>query len=295
MSPTSAPTGTPVSFNSAGSTDPNGRLTSYSWDFGDGSTSTLATPSHSYASAGTYRVTLTVTDEVGETSAPVVQTIAVTDRPPTAAFTPTAATVLAGSNVAFNGTPSNDPDGSVSGYSWNFGDGSTSTSAQPGHTYMNVGTFTVSLTVTDNSGNKATVSHLITVIAPPPLQTLIETPLAGPALVKGAPPSITRFGLVKLGQRAFCPGPGVACSVTITATTSAAVGRTARLPTSARTIRVGRSHITVASKQSAALTFRLSKPARSYLRKHGRLPLRVTIVVQRGTLSAKRVQSFTLH
>lgn len=59
--------GIAISFSSAGSTDPDGSISSYSWDFGDGNTSTQANPSHAYASAGTYNVTLTVTDNGGAT------------------------------------------------------------------------------------------------------------------------------------------------------------------------------------------------------------------------------------
>ncbi|MEU0096598.1 PKD domain-containing protein [Kribbella sp. NPDC006257] len=53
------------SFSSAGSTDPDGSITSYAWTFGDGGTATGASPSHTYAAAGTYSVTLTVTDNAG--------------------------------------------------------------------------------------------------------------------------------------------------------------------------------------------------------------------------------------
>jgi len=56
-----------ISFSSAGSSDPDGSIASYLWDFGDGSTSTLANPSHTYASAGSYNVSLTVTDNEGAT------------------------------------------------------------------------------------------------------------------------------------------------------------------------------------------------------------------------------------
>ncbi|WP_324276044.1 LamG-like jellyroll fold domain-containing protein [Blastococcus brunescens] len=82
-----------ASFDAAGSSDDDGSIASYAWDFGDGSTGTGAATSHSYAAAGTYSVTLTVTDDDGATSQ-TSATVAVTDPPPnaepTAAFSATA-------------------------------------------------------------------------------------------------------------------------------------------------------------------------------------------------------------
>src|SRR5439155_20304023 len=91
--------------------------------FGDGATSTAQNPSHTYAAGGTYTVTLTVTDNqsaTGTTSHTV--TVSQPNQPPTAAFT-SSCTAL---TCSFTST-SSDPDGSISAYSWTFGDGATST------------------------------------------------------------------------------------------------------------------------------------------------------------------------
>src|SRR5207302_8605876 len=78
---------TPVSFDGTGSTDVDGTIASYSWNFGDGITATGATPTHVYGKGGTYTVTLMVTDNGGKTSAPATSQVTVTDEPPTASFT----------------------------------------------------------------------------------------------------------------------------------------------------------------------------------------------------------------
>ncbi|MTK10792.1 MAG: PKD domain-containing protein, partial [Clostridiaceae bacterium] len=75
--PYSGTVGQEIKFNSAGSSDSDGTIASYSWDFGDGTTSTEANPSHTYSKAGTYNVTLSVTDDKGSTgSATTTATVA---------------------------------------------------------------------------------------------------------------------------------------------------------------------------------------------------------------------------
>ena len=67
--PYSGAPGAAIAFSSAGSTDPDGTISAYAWTFGDGSTSTAANPSHAYTAAGSYAVTLKVTDNAGAASA----------------------------------------------------------------------------------------------------------------------------------------------------------------------------------------------------------------------------------
>jgi PKD repeat protein len=120
------------------STDPDGNntITSRVWDFGDGTpTVTDVNPSHVFATAGTYNVTLTVTDNGGKTNA---KTIPITvgaagNLPPTASFDlPTGCT--AGTPCGFHST-SVDPDGQVVTWEWDFGDQSEAgTGADATHT-----------------------------------------------------------------------------------------------------------------------------------------------------------------
>src|SRR5439155_377131 len=88
-------------------------------------------------------------------------TVSQPNQPPTAAFTSSCSALT----CSFTST-SSDPDGSISAYSWTLGDGATSTAQNPSHTYAAGGTYTVTLTVTDNQGATGTTSHGVTVTQP---------------------------------------------------------------------------------------------------------------------------------
>jgi PKD repeat protein len=154
-----------VAFTST-STDPDGTIDSYAWDFGDNNTSTLANPVHAYATGGIYTVTLTVTDNDNATDTTTKQ-VTVTapptpNEPPTADFTSVATDL----SVAFT-SASTDPDGTIDSYAWDFGDDNTSTLANPVHAYTTGGIYTVTLTVTDNDNATDTTTKQVTVTAPP--------------------------------------------------------------------------------------------------------------------------------
>ncbi|MEN8180440.1 MAG: PKD domain-containing protein, partial [Pseudomonadota bacterium] len=168
--PYSGTEGIAVSFDGSGSSDPDGSIVSYAWDFGDGNTGTGSNPSHAYATAGTYSVSLTVTDDAGATaSASATATIEATPNllPTADAGGPYSGTE--GIAVSFDGSGSNDPDGSIVSYAWDFGDGNTGTGSNPSHAYATAGTYTVSLTVTDDAGATASATATATIEATPNL------------------------------------------------------------------------------------------------------------------------------
>ena len=108
---------------------------------------------HTYSQPGRKAVTLTVTDEGGNSDS-VQHAVTVTARLATASFTGPAA-VGAGHSAAFDASGSSDPNGTITSYRWDFGDGQTSTRSTPtaSHTYAIAGLVTVTLTITDKAEN----------------------------------------------------------------------------------------------------------------------------------------------
>ena len=151
-----------VTFNATSSHDPDGVINSYLWDFGDGTNATDMTVDHAYDDDGVYIVTLTVTDDDGLT-ATATSTKTVSNRPPLASFTENATTVLTGEIIHFDASGSEDPDGSIIGYLWDFGDETTAVGVKVNHAYEDDGVYTVTLTVIDDDGATASTSSVKTV------------------------------------------------------------------------------------------------------------------------------------
>jgi PKD repeat protein len=131
-----------VSFTDLSSNGP----TTWSWDFGDGTTSTSQSPTHEYESAGTYLVTLVASNTVGE-SAPSEVSITVARRP-RARFD----YEENGLSVTFEDRSTREP----TSWLWDFGDGTTSTSQNPTHIYEDRGRYDVVLTVANVAGTDDT-------------------------------------------------------------------------------------------------------------------------------------------
>ena len=140
-----------VAFTAAGSSDLDGSIVAYAWDFGDGGSATGAAVTHTYSAAGSFTATLTVTDDSGRTGTADV-TVRVVPRPPVAVASATPTSGDAPLTVAFTAAGSSDLDGSIVAYAWDFGDGTGATGAAVTHTYPAGGAYTATLTVTDNDG-----------------------------------------------------------------------------------------------------------------------------------------------
>lgn len=133
---------------------------SYFWNFGDGGTSTAANPSHTYTSLGSYTVKLIVTGANGCTDTLIKQNyIRLQNVVISLGVNPT--TGCAPVTTSFNGVVVSSPE-PVTGYLWNFGDGNSSPTQSPTHTYTNPGSYTVTFTATTAGGCTASGSHTLT-------------------------------------------------------------------------------------------------------------------------------------
>lgn len=147
----SAAVGELLSFDGSGSSDRDGKLVHYDWDFGDGSTGEGSSVRYAYDRPGTFQVTLTVRDDSGSSTSTAVDQATVRVNAPPVAHAG-ADQIVTASEVRFDGTASTDPDGSIIRYDWTFGDGTAGEGAQPMHVYRQPGAYDVRLTVTDDSG-----------------------------------------------------------------------------------------------------------------------------------------------
>lgn len=160
-SPLSVCLGAPINFTNS-STPGSSPIVNWSWDFGDGNSSTLVNPSHTYTTAGTYTVTLVVTAQNGQADAEVKSMYVTVNPLPTVGFTASGNGCTVPFNVSFTNTSQSGPGIS---YAWNFGNGQTSTQQNPvAVTYATAGTFTVTLTVTNtNTGCTNSFSQTLVV------------------------------------------------------------------------------------------------------------------------------------
>ncbi|MCF6458573.1 M43 family zinc metalloprotease [Pseudoalteromonas sp. MMG024] len=159
----SAQIGESVTLISNGSSDSDGTIVSFQWDLGDGNQATGETVNHTYAQVGEYTVTLTVTDNDGNTASDTsTVTINDTNKAPIVVISDSVTAQL-GESVTFSAAGSSD-DGEITRFEWQLGDGTTKTGETITHTYSQIGNYTVTLTATDNLGEStsATTSAIIT-------------------------------------------------------------------------------------------------------------------------------------
>jgi len=151
-------------------------ISTWSWDFGDGNTSSLQNPSNSYNDPGNYTVKLVVTGPGGVDSITKTDYITVNYYPPTADFTSDVTSGIAPLTVNFTDLSLD----SVDSWDWTFGDGNTSTDQHPQHVFTNPGLYTVSLTATGPGGNNShTKIDYIEVDYPAPTAGFTGSPTSG--------------------------------------------------------------------------------------------------------------------
>ena len=167
--------------------DPDGVIVAYVWDFGDGATASGVTSQHTYAEVGIYTLALTVTDNDGLTGTATWYA----PWPPPPPIVADFSYVVSGMTVTVDGSLSYDPDGILVSYEWDFGDGSSATGITASHTYVMIGTYTITLKVTDNNGYTAYVSRVVPVIPPPPVVLSFTCYVTDLTVVVDASASIT--------------------------------------------------------------------------------------------------------
>ena len=153
-----------VSFIGSNSTDDAG-IVSYAWDFGDGATSAEANPEYIFNTEGEYEVTLTVTDAEGLTASASFAIIVNSNSENQAPVAIASSDVSGGEaplTVTFIGSDSTDDSGIVS-FAWDFGDGGTSTDADPEYVFTAEGEYEVMLMVTDAEGLEGSTTLTINV------------------------------------------------------------------------------------------------------------------------------------
>jgi parallel beta-helix repeat protein len=158
-----------ISFDGAASYDPDGNIDFYRWNFGDGSSEILDIyPTHIYAEAGLYIVTLTVVDNEGRTNtATTTATVTTTFNNPPVTIISGPSSINVSQKALFDASGSYDTDGNIINYTWNFGDGTIGFGISSKHTYSNAGTYTVMVSITDDEGGKDSSYLVITVKKPP--------------------------------------------------------------------------------------------------------------------------------
>ena len=136
----------------------SGSIANYNWTFGDGNSSASSNTTHSYGSDGSYTATLNITSAAG-CSASISQAVQVYPLP-VANFS--APTVCRTNATAFTNL-SNISSGSITGWSWNFGDNGTSLAASPSHTYIITGAYNTTLVVTSDHGCRDTITQTVAI------------------------------------------------------------------------------------------------------------------------------------
>ncbi len=182
--------------------DDEDRITAWHWAFGDGTTSSAAQPDHQYASAGSYGVSLSVTDEHGAQSAAATRTVVVGNGIPVAAFVlrqPETSDVLpaplAGVDILLDASRSYDVDGTIARYAWDLnGDGDVDEeSSDPTLTtsFAGIGEQSIGLVVTDDYGNAAATMATFDVVSSVTVERAIVTHLPNDETIAGSTVEVT--------------------------------------------------------------------------------------------------------
>ena len=186
-SPVSGTAPLTVQFTDTSSNTP----TSWNWSFGDGNTSTDENPSYTYVTAGTYTVSLTATNTAGDnvdTQSDLI-TVNAALTLPVADFSQSASSGTTPLTIQFTDDSTNSP----TSWTWNFGDGGTSTVENPAYTYANPGSYSVILTATNAAGTNTSVQQDAIRVSTAPVAEAASVPVVT-ATPQPTPPTVSFEG-----------------------------------------------------------------------------------------------------
>jgi PKD repeat protein len=163
ISPSQGAENTLFTVDATNSKDPDGKVDRYAWDFGDAKTATGRTATHRYPTKGTYKITLTVTDNKGATGSTSHDVQVEKGQAPVASFVINPPAGQTGLPFHYDASASTDKDGKIVKFDWKFGDGGTAAGQIVSHSYKNNGVFDVTLTVTDDTGLTSEKEHQVRV------------------------------------------------------------------------------------------------------------------------------------
>lgn len=200
--PTAPGAGESVSFRDTSRDLDEDPITSWEWNFGDGTTSSVSRPDHTYGAAGTYTVSLRVADGHGLASETTTRAVAVADAKPVARFGLRDAqtnrgipAALIGGKVVLDASGSTDLEGKIVLYGWDLDDDGdideTTTGPTLETTFPEPGEYTVGLTVTDEKGNVSTTTLTFTVVSSLTVERTINTYLPDDETIAGAVVEVT--------------------------------------------------------------------------------------------------------
>jgi len=207
-----------VFFNATRSSDSDGDIEAYRWQFGDGTVATGPQVSHTYTKAGTFGVILEVEDDLGARASTTANITVGDNEPPEPAFrfSPTSPRVFEA--ITFNASDSLDTDGTIEAYLWDMGNGTFREGPIITHAYQSAGTFNVSLTVRDNDGATASTSQDIAVEGnAAPIADFFFSPTAprvGEAVTFDAADATDTDGTINSYQWQFGDGESAAGEIT---------------------------------------------------------------------------------
>jgi len=180
QAPAAVPLGQPATFDGTGSKAENGRITGWHWDFGDGTGAEGQTASHVYAKPGTYQAALTLdSDSEAPSCRQVSARHVININAPPVADGGGSKMVAVDQEAVFDASASHDPDGGISAYHWDFGDGEGADGIHATHRYRKPGSYVAKLIVDDGAGlaNSAATAAIKVDVNPPPAPAI-----AGPAV-----------------------------------------------------------------------------------------------------------------